>query len=65
MNQDERLITLETKIAYLENYINELNTVVIEQEKSIKKLSSEYEELRKQIASGRDPLPENEKPPHY
>ncbi len=65
MNQDDRLITLETKIAYLENFINELNEVVIEQERSMKKLSSEYEDLRKQVASGKDPLPENEKPPHY
>jgi len=65
MDQEERLIALETKIAYLENYINEINMVVIEQEKTIKKLEFDSEDLRNQIASGKDALPENEKPPHY
>ncbi len=65
MDQEERLIAVETKIAYLENYINEINMVVIEQEKTIKKLEFDSEALRNQIASGKDALPENEKPPHY
>ncbi len=65
MNQEERIITLETKIAYLENYINELNEVIIEQEKSIKKIAVETDEIRKQIAEKKEALPENEKPPHY
>ncbi|HNX23775.1 MAG TPA: SlyX family protein [Spirochaetota bacterium] len=65
MDQEERIIALESKIAYLENYINELNEVVIEQEKSIKKIALEADEIRKQIASGKEALPENEKPPHY
>lgn len=65
MNSEERLVELESKIAYLENYINELNKVVIEQDKMIKKLSSEYEDLKKQIAAGKEALPEGEKPPHY
>jgi len=65
MDQEERLIELESKIAYLENYINELNEVVINQEKSIKKLATEIEDTKKQISSGKENLPENEKPPHY
>ena len=36
MNPEERLITIETKLAYLENYINELNQVIIEQNETIK-----------------------------
>jgi len=65
MDLEEKLIALETKIAYFENYINELNEVVITQGKSIKKLELEADDLRKQIQSGKDNLPENEKPPHY
>lgn len=65
MSREERLIAVESKIAYLENYVNELNEVVIEQEKLIRKLAVESEDLRKQISSGKDALPENEKPPHY
>ncbi len=65
MTDEERLIELETKLAFLENYINELNTVVIEQDKIIKKLSAEYDDLRKQIHAAKESLPEGEKPPHY
>ena len=65
MNQEERIIELETKLAFLENYINELNVVVIEQEKSIKKLAAQTEELKKQINSAKESLPDGEKPPHY
>jgi len=62
---EERIIVLETKIAYLENYINQLNEVVIEQEKNLKQLSAEYEDIKKQIAEGKEALPKGEKPPHY
>lgn len=66
MEPEKKIIAIETKIAYLENFINELNFVIIEQEKSIKKLISETEVLKKKIsASGSEKLPENERPPHY
>jgi SlyX protein len=65
MTEEDRFIELETKIAYLENYINELNGVVIEQDSAIKKLSTEYNELKKQISEDKEALPEGEKPPHY
>ena len=66
MNSEERLITIETKLAYLENYINELNQVIIEQNETIKKLIFETEMLKKKYEQGNaEKLPENEKPPHY
>ncbi len=65
MKDESSLIELESKIAYLENFINEINAVVIEQDKSIKRLSMEYEDLKKQISSGKEALPDGEKPPHY
>ncbi len=65
MNQEERLIELESKITYLENYISDINSVVIEQEKIIKKIIVVTEELKKQIMTNKDGLPEVEKPPHY
>ncbi len=64
MSTDDRLMELETKAAYLENFIQELNTVVLAQDKTIKYLALEFEELRSQI-SGNEPLPEDERPPHY
>lgn len=65
MDQEDRITALERKVAYLENYINELNEVIIDQEKSIKKVALEADEIRKQIAESKEALPENEKPPHY
>jgi SlyX protein len=66
MNPEERLITIETKLAYLENYINELNQVIIEQNETIKKLTLETEQIKKKIEDrDAEKLPENEKPPHY
>ena len=47
MEPEERLITIETKLAYLENYINELNQVIIEQDETIKKLTLEAEKIKK------------------
>ncbi len=66
MTPEERLITIETKIAYLEKYVNDLNQVIIEQDDTIKKLYRETEMLKKKLKNGdEEKLPENEKPPHY
>ncbi len=65
MPDDERFIDLESKIAYLENFISELNSVVIEQEQSIKHLMEEVEMLKRDIKESKESLPDREKPPHY
>ena len=65
MEIEERIVSLEIKIAYLENNIGELNQAILAQEKTIKRLISENEAIKKQIEDKKDNLPENEKPPHY
>ncbi|MDH5522992.1 MAG: SlyX family protein [Desulfobulbaceae bacterium] len=65
---DERLIDIEIKIAFLEDTIQELNTVVCEQQKQIDRLEATCNFLLKRVkilseATG-DNIP-NEKPPHY
>ncbi len=65
MKTEDRIITLETKIAYLENYIDELNRAILDQEKTIKRIILETEAIRKQIEDKKEALPENERPPHY
>jgi uncharacterized coiled-coil protein SlyX len=65
MEIEERIVSLEIKIAYLENSIGELNQAILAQEKTIKRLISENETIKKQIEDKKDSLPENEKPPHY
>lgn len=46
----DRLIELETKIAFAEQTVDELNRVVIEQQGRIEKLEKDIERLRRQIA---------------
>ncbi len=67
---EKHLIDIETKLAYLEKIIKDLNEVVCEQQKEIENLTSTCSKLLKlgeehaQIISGID-APANEKPPHY
>jgi SlyX protein len=65
MEHEDRMISLETKISYLENFVAELNKVIIEQEKIIKMLTAETRAIKKQIEEKKEKLPEMEKPPHY
>lgn len=65
METNGRIISLETKIAYLEHYVQELNQVVLDQDKTIKRLLSETDAIKRQLEEKKEKLPENEKPPHY
>ena len=64
MENEDRLIQLETKISYLESDLQELNAIVIEQAKLIAKLAADAEEFRRQSAAG-EIVTAHEKPPHY
>jgi len=67
---EERLVEIETKIAYHEQTIKDLNEEVYQQQQAIERLGSicdalvkrvkEFSELAPGIAA-----PANEKPPHY
>ncbi|MBI9091434.1 MAG: SlyX family protein [Desulfobacterium sp.] len=65
-----RLIEIETKIAYQDKTIKDLNDVVYEQQQEIERLASICDRLTKQVQElsefslGSD-APANEKPPHY
>jgi uncharacterized coiled-coil protein SlyX len=65
MEFEERMISLETKISFLENFVTELNKVIIDQERTIKMLTAETESIKKLIEEKKEKLPETEKPPHY
>ncbi len=67
---DNRLIDMETRFAYQEKIIADLNDVVTQQQKAIEnlevvvgKLTQRFHDLSKAM-SGID-APANEKPPHY
>ncbi|GAB6042318.1 SlyX family protein [Endothiovibrio diazotrophicus] len=65
---EDRLIELETRIAFQEGTLQELNEVLIEQRNEIDRLRSEVERLQERVKAfaaspvegGREPPP-----PHY
>jgi len=64
---DERFIALETKVAYQDKLIAELNEVIVEQTRELTLLTKRLEHLERYV---RDPEedtapPANERPPHY
>jgi len=67
---EERLVEIETKIAFQEKTINDLHDVVCKQQQEIEKLGSICEALMKRVKEfpeftpGID-APANERPPHY
>lgn len=64
---ENRFITLETKFAYLEQFVAEIQTVVLEQAKTIAALRTENQILSQKLREISDSVDEvpNRKPPHY
>lgn len=62
----DRQVELETKIAFLEQHINELSDVVYAQQKTIDLLNDAFNNLKDRLnISPNDAAPIDEKPPHY
>lgn len=66
---EERLVNIETKIAYQEHMISELNNVIIEQQAVIDDLQKTTKALAQRFLELSDSMAltdrGNEKPPHY
>ena len=66
---DERLVNIETKIAYQEDTIQALNDVVCNQQKQIDQLEATckllFDRLKNMSSTKVDESPADEKPPHY
>jgi len=64
---DERLERIEIKLAYLEDFLERLQSAVLEQNKEVEKLSQEHRVLKEKILFLTKELEEipNRKPPHY
>lgn len=60
---EERLVRIETQLAFQEQTIKDLNDVLYAQQQAIDRLAKRVEELLESIP-GID-APANEKPPHY
>ena len=65
---EERLTNLEIKFAHQDEFINELNKIVVEQQKTIERLDKEILDLKRNVnAHPTDNIErlKDEKPPHY
>ncbi|MBF0501243.1 MAG: SlyX family protein [Candidatus Riflebacteria bacterium] len=62
--QEQRIYDLERRNAALSRFVDELNAVVIEQDKRLMKLEREFRELMKQTGPGGSDSVQ-ERPPHY
>ena len=67
---DKKLVSLEEKIAYLQNMIDDLNMVVFRQGEKIEKLHSKLKETNEKLSNHSDSTSNisqisDDKPPHY
>ncbi len=67
---EERLVNIETKIAFQEDLIEELNKTIYQQQNKLDRLEATCEALARHIASLAEAVHENksvasERPPHY
>jgi uncharacterized coiled-coil protein SlyX len=61
----ERFVTLETKLAYQEKLLSDLNEVLLERGSEIDLLKARVASLERQVREGGGPDPGHEAPPHY
>ena len=64
---DERIVQLEIKLAYLEDFMNKIQTIVVDQEEAIDRLKGENAAIKEKIGEMEDNFEEipNRRPPHY
>ncbi|MDD3148586.1 MAG: SlyX family protein [Candidatus Riflebacteria bacterium] len=64
---ESRLIVIEKRLAYLEKFVEELNEVIVDQQKQLDRCHKELARLQPKATPS--PIDENgqhdEKPPHY
>ena len=65
---ESRLEKIETKVAFAEDLLDELNRTVVRQQQEIDLLQKQVRALRQQLAAqlpGPTDAPHDEPPPHY
>lgn len=69
MNHEAHIIDLETRLTYQEAALQELNDVIVRQQKMLDRLDAQLEVLRQQLRAQTqfDVLPASQEPPppHY
>ncbi len=66
-NYAQRLLELEVKITFLEDYVSKQNEVIVEQGRQIDRLIKALRQVAEKAENfgGNDSMPANEKPPHW
>lgn len=68
MVSDERITQLEIKLAYMEDFMNQIQEVAVQQTRDIEKLKKENkmmaDKIKELIDAAEGEIP-NRKPPHY
>lgn len=66
---EQRIINLEIKFSHQENFIQQLNSVVVSQQETIARLEKEILDLKRNINTEAGVSPtrtlKDDKPPHY
>lgn len=65
---EDRIVALEMKLAYMEDFLNQIQGVAVEQGEMIEKLRTENKLMAQKIRDMSDSLEgdiPNRKPPHY
>ena len=65
MSDKDRMIRLETDMAYLQDMVRELNDIVAQQQAMLTKLEKQNESLNKRIEDMDTEARPNRRPPHY
>ena len=65
---EDRITAIEMKLAYMEDFVNQIQSVAVEQAKTIDKLQKEIklmsDKIREMSNEAEGDIP-NRKPPHY
>ena len=65
MKDDDRIVRLETDMAYLQDMVRELNDIVAAQQAQLSKLEKQNEALNKRMEDLDTEARPNRRPPHY
>ncbi|MBN1615808.1 MAG: SlyX family protein [Spirochaetales bacterium] len=64
---EQRIIDLETKLAYLDDFMAKIQAITVEHTDAIERLKAENRALRAKLGEVEDQLQDlpNQRPPHY
>ena len=67
MADEDRIVKIESAVAHLEQLTETLNETVIEQDKTLRRLNQQLEQLTERVAkeNANSIKTNNTKPPHY